>query len=497
MRFHRLGRTFAITATLASSLLVPSWAQAETLSAEAALRVAAAQNPTLKAALLDAAAARQATQAEENARVPTFVASVTGSYSESLAADSRSDNESISGLAGVQYTTDIGTLIEVGMESAVGFRNVNAFGTSSLVTGPTTSAEAYLSVRQPLLRGAGEDAVLAGVAQARASQTQAEIERDLVASQTALEVMTAYWELWYAERAVAVQEQALSIAKKQLADAQAKEDQLGTGSKIDVLSFASSEASIEEALSSAKTTRDTRAIALGKALGVSPSKALELSAGSEPPQAAAKRTAPNTSELAKSSPELLGLRSQLELADVRIASADDADQLKLDAFGRVGVGALWTTDSYDGFALPGGRPAFTVLAGLELEIPMGESRASAEAARARTQKSALEQRYQAKSDALSAQASSLAVELGAADKQVELSTKTATISAQLAEAERQRLELGTGSPTDVVKAEQSAREAELKRLRAIVSRATSELELDHTSGALIDRFGSVFQKRAS
>ena len=497
MRITHSARWLGALAVLTLSVAVPASASAETLSAEAALRLAAQRNPTLKAALLDTHAAKLATRAEENARVPTFAAAAQGSYSENIGSDSRTDSESVQGSAAFRFTTDIGTQIETGLESSVGWRNLNSYGVTSINDGATTSADAYISVRQPLLRGAGEDSVLASENQARESEKQAELSRDLTASQTALDVMNAYWELWYAEKAVAVQERALELAKKQVADAKTREATLGVGSKLDVLSFSSSEASIEEALSSARTTRDTKAIALGRVLGMSPADSIDLSASSEPPEAVSVPATISTGTLAQKSPELLGLRSQLDSAEIRIQAAADAAQPKLDVFGKASVGAVWLDDSYGGASLPGGRPAFTIMAGLEFEIPMGESRADSQAAQARTQRDSLEQKYQAKADALAAEVSSLGVELGAADRQVALSEKTAKISAELAEAERQRLALGTGDPTDVVKAEQNAREAELKRLRAVVSRATTQLSFEHSSGALLDRFGSVFSKRAS
>ncbi|MBL8742202.1 MAG: TolC family protein, partial [Myxococcales bacterium] len=246
MRITHSARWLGALAVLTLSVAVPASASAETLSAEAALRLAAQRNPTLKAALLDTHAAKLATRAEENARVPTFAAAAQGSYSENIGSDSRTDSESVQGSAAFRFTTDIGTQIETGLESSVGWRNLNSYGVTSINDGATTSADAYISVRQPLLRGAGEDSVLASENQARESEKQAELSRDLTASQTALDVMNAYWELWYAEKAVAVQERALELAKKQVADAKTREATLGVGSKLDVLSFSSSEASIEE-----------------------------------------------------------------------------------------------------------------------------------------------------------------------------------------------------------------------------------------------------------
>lgn len=484
------------TLFLLLALAVPQLAVAEPLTQEQALALAAERNPSLKAALLDVAAAEHGVEAESRARVPVLVASVNGSYAETLAADRRTDSESLLGQAAVRFSTEQGTTIETGLESSVAWRNANAFGTAVAPVGPTTSASVYASVRQPLLRGAGEDAVLASLETAHESATQAELQRDLAASQVALTVLRAYWELWYAEQAVLVQSSALTLAQRQLADAQARDTTLGTGSARETLSFAASVASIEDALETARTTRNTRAIELGVALGLPPAQALELSAESEPPSSVQAHELPDAERVIEQAPELAGLRSQLRAADVRIGAADDADQARLDVFGKVTMGALWTEDTFAGAALPGGRPAFTALVGLELELPLGERSASAEAARARSQRAATEQRYQARVNALVGQASTLSVQLGAADRQVELSEESAKISAQLAEAERQLLALGTGSPNEVVRAEQSAREAQLRHLRAMVSRANSELDFEHTTGELLARYSSVFAEKA-
>ncbi len=44
--------------------------------------------------------------------------------------------------------------------------------------------------------------------------------------------------------------------------------------------------------------------------------------------------------------------------------------------------------------------------------------------------------------------------------------------------------------SDVVKADQTAREAELRRLRAVVDQADKQFQLEHDAGALLDRYGA-------
>jgi outer membrane protein TolC len=131
-----------------------------------------------------------------------------------------------------------------------------------------------------------------------------------------------------------------------------------------------------------------------------------------------------------------------------------------------------------------------VIGGVEIELPLG-GRYGADAAAAQADLEASEARYQAELDRVRASVGSLAVNAQAASEQVELATETASAASQLAEAERQRLLLGTTTSRDVVNAEQTSREAELRRLRAIVSQASTRLSLEHSAGILLDRYATA------
>src|SRR5690606_2303058 len=130
----------------------------------------------------------------------------------------RNEDWLTSGEVGVRYRTPIGSDLEVGVQLDRSARNtlVNSAGTDVVSIAPNYGGQAYVSARQPLLRGAGGDAVLGPLRQAELGASQAEHETARVASQLMLDVLTAYWELWYAERAVAVQEAGEQLAAKQL-----------------------------------------------------------------------------------------------------------------------------------------------------------------------------------------------------------------------------------------------------------------------------------------
>jgi outer membrane protein TolC len=488
--------------------------QAETLSAEAALAQAAEHNPSLRAALLDSLAASQRVQAERGARDPSLVVSVQGEYTEDLSrpglsgantgvagATSRSSATRVGSNAAVRYTTDVGTELELGTSAGTSWNRTSWSGTSpslppNLSLGPTYTAEAYLSARQPLLRGAGSDGQLGALHQAQAAKEGAEQRQTLAASQTALDVLNAYWELWYAERALSVEQEALAVAERQLGDARVRAETLGTGSNVDVLQFSTSAAAIAESLSVARATRSTRAIELGRLLGVQAERAGTLEATGSPPELQPLPALGSLlGELQSTSPELAAARADIEQSKTRVRSARDADQPRVDLFTTASVGTLW--DDGETFSLSGGRPAFSILGGVELTLPLGGGRTPADAALAATELEAAEARYQAQRDALEAELRSRDVELRAAGEQVALTALTHKNATELAAAERQRLLLGTTTSQNVVTAEQTLRAAELRRLRALVSELTSRFQLEHTAGQLLTHFAPTLARRSS
>jgi outer membrane protein len=442
--------------------------------------------------------------AEKGARDPNFVASVQAEHSETLTrpglngvatgadAVSRAVSSSLSADAALSYTTDIGTELELGTRTGTTWNSTSWSGTSplpgNLSIGPQYTAQAYVGARQPLLRGAGRDVQLAPIRQAEAGARAAQSRQLDNASQTTLDVLAAYWELWYAERALAVQEQAFAVAQRLVNDATLRAEKLGTGSAVDVLQFRTQAAAIADSLSQARADRVSRAIELGRVLGMPPQPSAALVAEGLPPDLGPVPAIDTlTDGVSAGSPALAALRADLERARLRVVTARNQNRSRVDVFANASVGTLWDTGS--DFSLTGGRPTFGVLGGVEVELPLG-GRYSADAASAQADLEAAEARYQAELNAAQARVSSLSVNVQAAAEQVDLTTQTAGAAAQLAEAERQRLNLGTTTSRDVVSAEQTSREAELRRLRAVVNQASARLELEHTAGTLLDRFAA-------
>lgn len=479
----------------ASLLLMLSWpaeGMAQQLTAEEALALAAENNPSLEAAAQDAVAARYGREAERDAVRPTVTASVGASRNERFSATSQGPvlNEDHGGDAslGVAHTGALGTRVSAQVTSSMLWQTVNlTAGTTTAVTiGPIYRGQVSLSATQPLLRGAGRDATRASFERARAIERQAGHLHDQAASELARDVLTAYWELWYAQRAVDVQQQALALATQQLDEATRRQDTLGTMARADVLRFATEQLTVQNALVTSTQQRDARALELGRLLARQTAGGQALVAITAPAlDAYALDLASALAQTLANSSEWLAVEAEIQAAEEALRATADADQTRLDLIVSGSMAGIWTDDMLEGLALPGGRPAFSVGGRIELELPVGGGRASGAHAQAAAQLLAARARAHAREMAIETELATLFTELDAAHTRVGQSSAQSTLAEELAAAERERLALGTTTPVVLIEAQQQARAAILQRDRAVLDEVLVVLRLRHRTGELL------------
>lgn len=481
-------------------VVAPAVTHAQSLRAEEALALAAERNPSFAAAARDAAAARYGRDAERDAVLPTVTASVGASRNERFSATSQGPvrNEDHGGDArvGVTHTGALGTRVTAEVTSSMSWQTVNlTAGTTAAVTfGPVYRGQLALTATQPLLRGAGRDATRASLGRADALVRQAGHQYDQAASELARDVLVAYWELWYAQRALEVRQQALALATQQLEEATRRQEALGTLARTDVLRFATEQLGAQNALATATQQRDARALELTRLLGVESAQSRSLVAVTEPaldPYQHDLATA-LAMTLAHSS-EWLAAEAELEAAEEALRATADADQARLDLSVSASMAGIWADDMLDGLALPGSRPAFSVGARLELELPVGGGRAEGAHQQARAQLMAAQLRVRAREMALETELATLFTELQSAHARVEQSGAQHSLAEELATAERERLALGSTTPIALIEAQQQARDALLQRERAKLDEVLVVLRLRHRTGELL---GSLVAPRA-
>lgn len=456
-----------------------------------ALAAALDANPTVRAALLNIVAARAGTRAAEDARTPVLRASLNGTYRESFSGTAqgvvRNSNQSISGGLGLDWTSDVGTTVSVDFSSAASWRRVNlTAGTASSVSiGPNYDASLMATIRQPIIRGAGRDSVLAAEREAEAAERRAIAAADTSVSGVVRDVLNAYWELWYAEEALRVQLEAEALAQRQLDEASGRVE-LGTLAPVDRLRFASELASLRESRRNAELTRTSSQVQLAALLAAEPDS---IATSAEPP--APQATGDLRSLLARAeaqSPELAALDAAVEEARQRSNSTQNASQARLDFVASAGLLTLFADDMLPGLQLPDNRPAFVATGGLELELPLGSSAADARRDQAQAQLDAAMNDREAGVLTVRANVRSAYETALATTERLPLIQESAAIADELASAERERLAIGTTTTVALVEAQQSAREAALRRLRVLVDTATAAHRLEFAAGTLLDRF---------
>jgi outer membrane protein len=488
-------RRLALALVAVAVVAGPGDARAQALTPAEVVARALERSPGLRAALLDLRAADSSVDAARALHRPGFTAEATGGHSESLRTMSQpsmsgASSNSVGLDLGLNYTAPFGTQVGVG---ATGAWTPSADGTDLRTGEPTTfgpyySVEARLEATQPLLRGAGRDVGEAELRSAQLARTAAEHARDDAASTLLRDVLTAYWELWYAQATVEVETAARELARQQVAEAEARASTLGTLARADVLRFSSELASIEEALAQAESDRRSRALALGELLDATPAEAAGFTATTtgEPPELVVQHDVASAVALAaEASSALRQARAEVDSSLEQIRVAQDAVLPQLDLTASLGVGEMWQGDA---LATTGDRPALSATGGLALELPLGNGRARAQLGEARARAEAAQARLDAQTRAVEIEAARLMDQHATAQQRVELARRTVDLARQLAEAERGRLELGTSTSLLVLEAQESQRDTELRFLRALVDQAAAALAVEHLTGELLARY---------
>lgn len=350
-----------------------------------------------------------------------------------------------------------------------------------------------LQLTQPLLRGRGREVGEAELRAARAQRNQAEQARDRVASELLRDVLTAYWELWYADRAVQIEEQSRAVSQRQRDEARARA-QTGTLAAADVLTFETQLAQRDEALLTAKGERMRREHELRRLLGlVEKPSALAVIAEEArvpdplPPEIAEK-------EALEESRRIRELKAQVELARIQARTAADPLRARLDLDSYIQVRGLSNDDVPKALQMYGGFEAVSAFLSLRYEQPLDGRQYRAAAARARIAvEAAEEQLTQGRNEELSALRIALDQQFLLRDR-LALLDQTVQLAEQQLKAEQARFVTGTSTPLQVVQAEDAVRAARLRVARTQADLLSVSLNLEHATGRLLTRYASEFRR---
>ncbi len=455
-----------------------------------AVRLALELNPSYQAALTSAQRLRLLLEAESARYTPTLTAGLdyTRATTTSLSRDGvlRGTSDSVNGVVGLSNRFDFGLLLSAELSLSGDQRQVvSPIINEPIRTGPGYGVNLRVSATQPLLRGLGRDIGLASARIARINADAAGLSERRAASALTRDTVIAWAELWYAERALAIQRAAREVAERALTDAGARV-KAGDLAELGLLPLETDLATIDEAILAADGDLRRRRIALGRLIGWPTSAAGAVGAAPDLPAAPAL---PPREELlafaAANAPELAELRAAVARADIEAGLAKDRATPRLDATAWLNVGGLGDKDPLDAFAMWAGLEAVTFFIGLDFELPVDRTQLRSEAgARRLAAAEARQQLAQAEQTTLSS-AADLHEAWTVAEGRLALARKTADVAARSAEAQKVRLDTGVGTVLEWLSAEQEARRARLRveRLAAdVIAAAASAL---HTAGELL------------
>jgi outer membrane protein TolC len=489
------------------ALLVSSAAGAQSaraLSEQDAVAAAVAANPTLHVALLRAQQGRFGLRAEEALYTPVFDANagythnrIPSLYTPPMGEPGTIVRGSDVFDAGVGLTKPFayGTVVSASLS---GQRSSRPSLTESAITGsnaPSYALIGRLSATQPLLRGAGTDLGLASLRQARLALTADELAAQQAASELLGQVVSAYWELWYSAEAVHINEASRELAKVQ--QEQAKQQvQSGALAPASALPYATQLAQLDEAVLAARTDVRQRELALAQLLGDQRGFGQSLAAADapEPPSTDEPVEARAVSDALAHSYVRKQLQTQLAILKDQLKIAGDPlrPRLDLDAYLQAqGLGNGRVPPALQQF---GQMDAVSAHVGLTFEMPLTDTRRSAQVQSAQFAAHVAEKQIEENELMIRSSVASAVAQRRAAREKLQLAGETAKVALAQAEAERARFRAGGSIAIAVQQAEDALRQAELREQRARVDLVLADMALAQLRGQLLLRYADAVQK---
>lgn len=484
--------------TLALGMAIAAWAPSAlasegpgpaVLTPEAALRLAIEHSPALEAAVVEAKRAAESVALESDRYHPTLSASLEYTHTERPSLNinglAQSTGDNVRGSVGIAQQFAWGTSLAASLGLGGSQSQTVTPGLEQRIPlGPGYSVDVDLSVRQPLLRGSGRTLWEAALWQARVTREAAVTAEQQAASAAARDVLVAYWELWYAQEAITIQEQALETARRRLSDAEAQVA-AGARARFDVLPLRTEVARIDEALVTARATLANRRVALARQVGrplfngLSAAPAAPGDVGDVPDAQVVTAAA-----LARAY-ELADLRASVEQARIGARVATEQARIQLDAAAWLRLSGLGNANAAEPFEQVATFAAVSGGVSLTLELPTNRAVVEGEAARARMQVDTARARLRAAEEQLAQQAAELVEATASSRARVEFALETVRLAGESVSGQQDRFASGVGTTLELVIAEQDLREAELRVARGRVDLEATRLQLAHLTGDLL------------
>jgi outer membrane protein TolC len=407
------------------------------------------------------------------------------------------EQTALSGSVGVRRLFAFGLDVSLGVETLADLE-ARAIPTLAqlqepIQLGPTYDFALSLEAAMPLLRGLGATVGEAELRARMAERTAAERARDRVASEALHDALSAYWELWYATEALAIDRAALELAGEQLAQGRARVD-LGALAPAETLQLATRVATLEEQVVQSEAEVRRRSIALARLLGgdgpAGSGTAIDaagLMPAPDPPEVPPAPPEDAAQLVREASPSVGESEAAIEAARVRAETAGEGLRPRLDLTASLRAQGLGNDDAAAALEQLGTFSAVSAMVGLSLELPLDPTRRRAEQAAATTGVRAAEERRTERVEAALMELRTAVVQDEAARRRLQLAERTIAIAEEQVVADAARFATGSATALQVAEAEDQLRSARLRRTRARVDLTQAGLTVAHLTGRLVEQ----------
>lgn len=488
MHLRRLALATSALLATAASLVAQTAAPAGTLTIEDAIQRALKRNFTLEADRLDPQIAKDQIEIAQSANLPSF------SFSTSR------------GVARTAQTgTTLGTKVKTG-DTRLSVSEVFLTGTTASVStkldktetsylsavNPAYNADLTVSLRQPLLAGAGLE-----VNRAPIQRTKIGLERAHLAYQASVlnviqDTENAYYALAFAREQLDVRNFTLALAQRLLDEAKTRR-QTGVATDLDVLQadvgVANARRGVLLAQQSVKDSEESLLALIGQFELDAPLGRVSL-----PDAAPALPTFASSLDAAKRhQPDYLVAKMALEQLqlDARVAKSNRLPDVSVG--GAVGFNSFPSTSNANAIDSALGRDSTSWQLDLSVSLPWGQK---ADRARYRQALAAVTQQEVG----VRALEQNIEVQVRAAVRAVETNAESVKISAQARELsekqyelERARFDAGLSTSYRVLQVQNDLETAKVNELQAKVALRNSYTALYRLEGSALQRYGIALQ----
>jgi outer membrane protein TolC len=485
-------RRFALAAALlgsAASLVAQTAAPAAPLTIQEAVDRALRRNFTLEAGRLGPAIAKDAVEVADSAFLPTFTASAsrgmvrTGQNGTTLGTKTETSDVRI----GATQRFETGTTASVSTRLDRTERN-------PLVTSinPAYNSDLTVSLRQPLLAGAGTTVNRATLERARIGLDRA----NLTYTATALDVIqrteNAYYGLAFDREQLEVRRLSLTLAQRLLDEAKTRR-QTGVATDLDVLQadvgVANARRAVLLAEQSVKDSEESLLALIGQFELNSSVGAVSLPAASE-----AIPTFASAFDAAKrNQPDFRSAQAALEQLKLDAVVAKSNAKPDLSVGGAVGFDSFNSRSGSDAISSAYGRDNTSWQLDVQLSVPWGQK---AERARYRQAQASVTQQE----ISLRSLEQNIEVQVRAAVRAVETNTESVKIAAQARELsekqyelERARFDAGLSTSRRVLEAQNDLEAARVSELQSKIALRNAYSALYRIEGSSAQRYGIALQ----